>query len=274
MVCFKCGENYDNSLSACPKCGTAAAVPVIPETEHRTAFTLPKATISAPETRPVIAEKEETIQQQSEPEQAELKSSTAKKIIAVMTAIIVFLIIAVMLLISDRNRLKAELEENEGSSGSSHNSSAKNKNDEDQDGKLLDTANRDAKIVFEAALKVTEDYEIYGYPIGSGIICSNPMIGDTAGSFNNAEYVMYEIRNVAERTRADIEWFVVFDDGVPVAAYASEGVESEYIGSYPTPATNRCTMSFENGKANVDRELGGTSISANTLYGSKSAAKN
>ena len=102
MICIKCGKEFDDSLKACPECGAAAAVPVIPDTPVKL------SNKSAP--LPIIKESRAAVTDSANHADTPKQSSRGVKIIAVAAAVIIPAAAAVFIFANKGGSLKADSE--------------------------------------------------------------------------------------------------------------------------------------------------------------------
>lgn len=276
MRCYKCATEYDDSLSACPGCGAAAAVPVIPDVSAgkpsgRAASPVkePKAVsyvISQQAVPPVIAQQPEAAEKTLA---ASLKK--AKMIIAVLSAALIIMTAAVVMLLIDRSiKAESEPEKHRNSSVSLPDSSAY-KPEHTTKGSY-EKSNIAAHMVFAAANQYATEREMAGDPIPYGVVFSSADIGVTSpnmiNEYGTVENLTNTIRDSLGYEYGNYEWVVTFNGGVPVAVYAAPDMYSLSIGSYPTEAYGQSLISMSDGKDTVSYEYVDEYKSANDIYGS------
>ena len=260
MRCYKCATEYDDSLSACPNCGAAAAVPVIPDVSAGKPSGRAASPVKEPKAvAPVISQQavSPVIEQQPEAAEETLAASLkkAKMIIAVLSAALIIMTAAVVLLLIDRSSIKAENEpeKHRNSSVSLPDSSAYKPGHTTKGS--YEESNIDAHMVFAAATQYATEREMAGDPIPYGVVFSSADIGVTIRDSLGYEYGGYE-------------WVVAFNGGAPVVVYAAPDMYSLNIGSYPAEAYSQSLISMFDGKDTVSYEYVDEYKSANDIYGS------
>ena len=269
MVCFKCGKEYDDSLSACPGCGAGVAVPVIPDIS----VTMPKAKKSslppvkeqkaAPAKAVMQAPAEGIITAEGQPASA---ADGSKKIIAVLSVLLVIMTATVVLLLIDRSRLTAKEEP------TTYKSSAAQKSTKKAAKKgSVDTANEAAELVYKAAVSYATQRENVGMPVPFGAVCSSYDVGMTStnilvGAVDTERELTDIVSKYLGEDFANYQWFVCFNGGMPVSAYAAADCDTHFIGSYPTAATGETLISFRDGSEIVNFDTVDAYKSANDIY--------
>ena len=277
MRCYKCATEYDDSLSACPNCGAAAAVPVIPDVSAGKPSGRAASPVKEPKAvAPVISQQavSPVIEQQPEAAEETLAASLkkAKMIIAVLSAALIIMTAAVVLLLIDRSSIKAENEpEKHRNSSVSLPDSSAYKPGHTTNGSY-EESNIAAHMVFAAATQYATEREMAGDPIPYGVVFSSADIGVTSPSISNeygtVENLTNTIRDSLGYEYGGYEWVVTFNGGVPVAVYAAPDMYSLNIGSYPTEAYSQSLISMSDGKGTVSYEYVDEYKSANDIYGS------
>lgn len=274
MVCPKCRNEFSDDMSFCPNCGAAAARPVIPDTAPVTyaapvisrapVHNTPQSTVqSAPAAAPQGSEYEERAD-----------DSVWKKAAAALAVIAVILAAAVVLLVIDRGRLQTELDDGEKSSRAADSRSSGLDSKESE--LSVKEANYMAKEVFAAASESVKFLSQADCVIGYGVVCSSYDVGQTTSKVVGLDFSNDELTKLINDLLADkdeelsgIEWFVFFDGGEPIAAYAAQNGDTRIIGSYPRAAAARCLLSFRSAKGTVTLEHAASGKSANDLFGNE-----
>lgn len=272
MRCFKCASEYDDSLNACPKCGAAAALPVIPDTEVKLpkAKKLPAFTDDKPKKAQTQAA---SVFRTEQSEPAAAVSDGSKKIIAVLAVLLVIMTAAVVVLLIDRSRLKAENKPDKytNSIASPSSSTAKVYTPEKSYTGSVQNSNTAARIIFSEASAYAYEREMSGDPIPYGVVFSSADIGTTspaiADDFDTVPNLTNTIKDSLGYDFGGYEWIVAFDGCVPTVVYAAPNVNSVIIGSYPLEAESESLISMREAADSVDYHYVNESKSANDLYG-------
>lgn len=270
MICYRCGNRFEDGVGICPVCSAPAAMPVIPDTAFEESTEagapVPDITVKAviPETAPIIQpapvpapQEQPQGEQQPEPP-APVQKDRRDTIIKVLS-----LALAVMTVLCIFLALRGGDDEDGGLFGYKTGKSSKENNE-------LLQANELAAQVYDAAIAVNTFLEVNGAPINSGVVCSSDDVGktvaDTLDAYYSADYVKNAIEKRLDDDAKGTTWAVVFESGMPTAVYAAKDCETNYIGSYPKAAKKKCTNSFSDRNDDLFLYSGGSDISADELF--------
>ena len=288
MICPKCGREYDGA--GCPFCA-AAVIPVIPDT--KTEFTQKAPAIQAPpiQAAPIQNQSSAPVIAQQAQEESAAYSGREKKIIAVLSCMLIIMTAAFVLLLIDRSRLKADSEpethktkvsipdkSDKGSKGDNSTTDVIVPKNYvvDVETENIDESNDAAKCIYMAAQEYADYRRSIEDIIPFGAVCSSDNAGVTSQNIlNDTTDTVGELRNAVSNyiylhgptQYLSYEWIICFNDGSPTTVYAAPDMTSTCIGSYPTPADNETYFSMAGVRNDTNYEYMDGSMSANYVYG-------
>ncbi|MCR5815488.1 MAG: Zn-ribbon domain-containing protein [Ruminococcus sp.] len=267
MKCFRCGREYDDTLSACPECGAAAAIPVIPDTGVKIHYSKKSSLPKLKEERNApVQDFFKSSEPDDKPDKKETSVSGAKKVIAVLATLLVIMAAGVAVLLIDRHNLTADSEPSTYRSSAADDSKKATKND------TVSNANAAALIVYRAAGEYARQREAVGMIVPAGVVCSSKDVGENTPSIIESDMTTESTLKdlIIERLGDDYsgyQWFVCFNGGAPEVAFAAADANTHNIGSFPTEAKNETKISFKDGSDFVNFPTVTNNKSANDIYG-------